>query len=67
MQQLVKGDVVVCVRPEESRGHIKFGHVYRVVSAASGTVRVFEGGVDYLQDRFVRLEGQGGGDNATTN
>lgn len=59
------GDRVVCVRPEESRDHIKFGHVYRVVSTISGTVRVFEGGVDYLQDRFVRLDGQGGDDNAT--
>ena len=66
MQQLVKGDIVVCVRPEESRNHIKFGHVYRVVSAANGTVKVFVGGVDYLQDRFVRLEGQGGGASATT-
>ena len=66
MQQLVKGDIVVCVRPEESRNHIKFGHVYRVVSATNGTVRVFVGGVDYLQDRFVRLEGQGGGASATT-
>lgn len=61
------GDMVVCARPEKSRGHIKFGHVYRVVRTANGTVRVFEGGVDYLQDRFVRLESQVGGDSATTN
>ena len=50
-----RGDCVRCVRPEQSRNFIKLNHVYRVRHEHNGCVRLVGIDVDYLKDRFVKV------------